>query len=179
VVPSSWTAPATVAADEREAAAELLAWLLRHDVPASRDDMRGFVTMIGMACAGALTKEEATAKTATYLALLDEVPLGVVKRREVERRAARAFKFFPTFQELDAFLVGETKMFRASIKRLQVVVDLPEAVKAPRQQLARVNPIQAKIDAMSDAERDALRELRRRYEAGEIGLEELIRGGAR
>lgn len=171
----------------KEAAGQMLAAAVQHQRPATPSEVEDFVVTLGTIVANTLTAEEAKVKAKALAGLLDDIPVGVIKRKETLKRAGRAFKFLPTFQELDAFLTAESTRFRQGIKRLESVVDAPLALPAPpkperpafalRRQ-PKPSPDAKLLRDMSDDERaEFFARMREKYPGG-MGLAESLVGRA-
>lgn len=99
--------------------------------PATEDDLREWLIRLGTTVVGNLGRDEADIKSRGIAHLLENIPLGVTASKDTMRRAARRFKFFPGFQEVDEFLQAEASAFRAHVSRLRHLANAPLALPAP------------------------------------------------
>lgn len=75
---------------------------------------------LGALCAGAMSADEARTRIAAYLPLLRPAR-GALSKESLDR-AGRAFKWFPTYGEVAAFLDQEADDLRAQLTRAKRIV---------------------------------------------------------
>lgn len=81
--------------------------------PAPQDVFKKWLASLGTLCAGNMSLADADAKTTAYAAMFD-APIGLLNKITLDR-AARKFKFFPTYGEIVDFFEEESKEIHREI----------------------------------------------------------------
>lgn len=150
-VPEPWWVERPLTADERTAAEQMLGAARAHQRPASEAEVEEWIITLGTVVASNLPTEEAEIKAMALARLVERVPIGVIRRKQTLRQAARRFKFLPTFQELDSFLSEEAAQYRKGMRRLEELLAGPR----PAPVALPTHPAGRMIRDLSPEERDA------------------------
>ena len=129
--PMPWKLPAVVTSEMRsdaDAASRVLWRALR---PASMADAELWLASLGSLTISRKDADDAEAAIRAMAGLLDDVPVAVLTQ-EVLRKAAKKFKWWPSFAELAEFLDTEKAELERRLKRLRSIAEAPETSSAPR-----------------------------------------------
>lgn len=121
--PGTWQPPTVIPAALAMEARAQLEWLDAHAMrPAETGDIRAWLLALGNAVAASsgLTAAAVEVKLSALLGLLEDYPAGTFSKAAL-RCAAKRFKFFPSFAELDDLLAAETAALREKRKRLHAI----------------------------------------------------------
>ena len=96
-----------------------------------------WVGKLGILVAGNMTADDARAKMAAYGSMLAGQYPRAMLTRDVLDRAARAFKWFPSYSELSEHLDREFRRMQHERRRLEALAGepAPEAMAAPIRRL--------------------------------------------
>ncbi len=103
--------------DEAQVALDDLGRLM---VPVSLERITMWLTELGVLCAGGMSVADAKLKIITYGKRLMDYPTAAFTDKSLTE-AARKFKFFPTFSELDEHLLAKSKFYDRRVKRLELI----------------------------------------------------------
>jgi hypothetical protein len=95
--------------------------------PADQKTLTQWLTTLGILCAGQMSAEDAKVKMMAYVPLMD-APAAVLTKQTLQD-AGREFKWFPSFQELTAFLDGRTWLMRKLAARLRMLTEMQPAIE--------------------------------------------------
>lgn len=84
--------------------------------PAPQDVFRKWLASLGTLCAGNVGLADAEAKITAYAAMF-EAPIGLLNKTTLDR-AAREFKFFPTYGEIVEFFEEEAREIHREINTI-------------------------------------------------------------
>jgi hypothetical protein len=158
-VEKTWVAPSSVDAQVKAEARAKLPNVLRLAADAELDTIRKWLASLGVMCAGQMSATDAKAKMAVLAPMLKHP--GSSFTEDTLREAARKFKWFPSFAEVDEFLDKKSRPIKALSYRLQRIIAAPE--RKPQ------NNTKAWRD-MTQEERDAFDQMMR-------GNKEVLRRG--
>jgi hypothetical protein len=116
-----WTKPESMTAGEVQSSR---GWLPRAEallIPADKKLVEKWLKTLGILCAGQMTAVDAQAKISAYVPLLD-CPASILNKRTLAD-AGRAFKWFPSFSEVSAFLNAEAFVMRKLAARLRMLAE--------------------------------------------------------
>lgn len=129
-----WKAPSSVSPDLRSEAAATLAAVDGAMRPADVSKVREWLMSLGPLVAGNMSADDARVKLDAYSGRLD-YPAACFSSKALDK-AARRFKFFPTYGELCDFLDAQLSEVRENRRRLQAIVN----AAAGQKQLAAPEP---------------------------------------
>ena len=155
--PGPWQPPAVIPAALAMEARAQLEWLDAHAMqPAETGDIRAWLLALGNAVAASsgLTAAAVEVKLSALLGLLDDYPAGTFSKAAL-RRAAKRFKFFPSFAELDDLLAEEAAELREKRKRLHTIATTRPGARA---MLARQRQDDAPPPPATEEEKARVRE---------------------
>ncbi|MFM2044715.1 MAG: hypothetical protein RLY86_3291 [Pseudomonadota bacterium] len=118
--PGVWRAPATVPLSIRQEANSRAAEISAHlGTPASRDSLKRWLGSLAALVAGNMPIEELQIRAGAYSDLLD-VP-GVLLTKATLKAAAARFRFFPSFEEVNAFFGERTAALRVEMDKCRAL----------------------------------------------------------
>lgn len=132
---STWKPPASVSNEMRTEAAALVAKIDAAMGLCPQDDVRDWLTSLGALVAANITVADARARLTAYVGML-EYPSACYTKASL-RKAARRFKFFPTYGELTDFLDAQLAEIRTKRQRLQAIINAAAGqrqIEAPKRQ---------------------------------------------
>lgn len=115
--------------------------------PADPQTVRQWLTALGVMVAGQMTAADAKAKVGAYVPMLDH-PASCFTRETLEE-AGRAFKFFPSFSEVAAFLDSKADPLKTLRQRLEAVLRAPVTeIEKPAKRYSELTEAErAEVDA--------------------------------
>jgi hypothetical protein len=129
--PTPWRAPATVPEDVRREAIHGLGMMKTRNGAPTMTQVEQFVAYLANVCAGSDLPPETKLKGVVSLILWGDYPAVMFLDRAFYDRAARRFKFWPSWAELAPVLDEERERLRVQDERLCVIAKGGEP--APRQ----------------------------------------------
>ena len=98
---------------------------------AAPEDIRAWLAKLGLLGAGNMPEDRATAKLVAYSAFLFPLPTGILTEETAER-AARKFKWFPSYAEIVEFLDAETLELKNMRQRARMIAEWAGPKQPPK-----------------------------------------------
>lgn len=126
-----WKLPAVISDDMRSEADTASRVLWRALRPSRIADVELWLASLGSLTASRKDADDADAAIRAMAGVLDDVPVAVLTQ-DTLRKAAKRFKWWPSYAELGEFLDAEKSVLERRLKRLRAIVDAPKTTDAAR-----------------------------------------------